>query len=251
MPYKINELAKLAGVSVRTLHYYDQIGLLKPSGVSPNGYRYYEKRELLKLQQILFYRELGMPLNKIKDLLAAPDFDIKQALAEHKRLINIKRKRLDQMIITINKTINHMNKRKKLSDQELYDPFRDNDVKQYQAEAKLRWGRTDAYKQSMARVKKMTKAEMEKMKADGKKLTQQLADSMALGAASQEVQALIAEHYRGIQFFYDCPLEMYANLGRMYVADKRFSAYYERFRPGLAAFMRDAIDIYCANNSSK
>jgi len=245
MGYTVNQLARLAGISVRTLHYYDEIGLLKPSGLMTNGYRYYGKPELMKLQQILFYRELDFPLEKIKEILEDSGFSMKKALNEHKRLIKLKRERLDQLIVTINKTIKHMNKQKKLKDEELYDPFRDKDQKKYQAEAKLRWGNTDAYKESMAKVKKMTKAEMEKMKEDGRIFTRKLADSMDKGIGDKEVQALIAEHYKGIQFFYDCPLEMYRNLGRMYVNDRRFTAYYDKFRPGLAVFMRDAIDVFC------
>jgi DNA-binding transcriptional MerR regulator len=248
MPYQIKELAELAGVSVRALHYYDEIGLLKPSGVMKNGYRYYEKPELLRLQQILFYRELDFSLEDIKKILDDPAFDAKEALTKHKQQLIKKRKRVDDLILTINKTIKHMNKKKTMKDEELYDPFRDDDVKKYQTETKLRWGNTEAYRQSMAKVKKMTKAEMEKMKADGRIFTQKLADSMDKSPENEDVQALIKDHYKGIQFFYDCPLPIYRNLGKMYVNDPRFTTYYDKFRPGLAVFLRDAIEIFCGKN---
>lgn len=132
-----------------------------------------------------------------------------------------------------------------IQDEELYDAFKDDDVKHYQDELKHRWGDTDAYKQSMARVGKMTKAQMDTLKEDGKKLTQKLADAMDKDIKSVEVQELIAEHYKGIQFFYDCSLPMYRNLGTMYVDDARFTAYYDKFRPGLAVFVRDAIEYFC------
>lgn len=116
---------------------------------------------------------------------------------------------------------------------------------QYQAEVKQRWGNTEAYKQSMKRVGKMTKAEMEKLKKDSEILTGKIAANMDKGIENKEVQALIAEHYKSILFFYDCPLPMYRALGQMYVNDPRFTAIYEKFRPGLAVFLRDAIACFC------
>lgn len=144
-----------------------------------------------------------------------------------------------------------MKQEKKLQDEELYDAFKDDDVKHYQDEVKQRWGNTDAYKQSVARVGKMTKAQMQQLKDDGKKFTQKLADAMDQDIKSKKVQDLIAEHSKGIQFFYDCPLEMYRNLGKMYVDDPRFTVYYDKFRPGLAIFLRDAIAYYCDANTKR
>lgn len=247
MRYKIKQLAKIAGVSVRTLHFYDEIGLLKPSGVSDNGYRYYEKPKLFRLQQILFYRELDFPLDKIKEILDSDEFNQRLALEGHKLAILRKKERLNKLIKTLDNTIKHMDKQSKINDEELYDPFRDEDAKKYQPEAKLRWGDTEAYKQSMSRVKKLTKAEMEKIKKEGIDLTEKIAGAMDLGPEHADVQSLISEHYKGIRFFYDCPIEMYGNLGKMYVNDQRFKAYYEKFRPGLAEFMAEAIAVFCKN----
>lgn len=251
MPYTVKQLACLSGVSVRTLHYYDEVGLLKPGRVEKNGYRQYGESELVKLQQILFFKELDFSLEDINKIMTSPGFDVSIALADQKQLLQMKRKRLDGLIKSIDKTMNTMNNNKKIQDDEMYDAFKDEDVKQYQDEVKQRWGNTDAYKQSQARVSKMTKKEMEKLKEDGKKHTQALADSMDKGPKHPDVQALIAKSHEGVNFFYDCSLEMFRNLGEMYVPDPRFTAYYEKFRPGLAVFVRDAIAYYCDNKNTR
>lgn len=251
MSYTVQALAKLANTSVRTLHYYDEIGLLSPSRVSRNGYRQYDEPELLKLQQILFFRELDFSLADIKRILSSPYFDMAAALADHRQLIELKRKRLTKLLTTIDQTIKKLNHKTTMSDEELYDSFKDEEMKEYAEEAKERWGNTEAYKQSQARVSKMTKAEMAKLKEDGKKHTQAIADAMDLGVDSPEVQALIKKSHEGVNFFYDCSLEMFRNLGQMYVDDPRFTAYYEKFRPGMAVFMRDAINVYCDKQSGK
>ncbi len=146
---------------------------------------------------------------------------------------------------SIRKTIHSMSNDKKMDREELYDAFKDDDVKQYQEEVKQRWGNTDAYAQSMKKVGKMTKAEMDKLKADGKAFTNELANNMDKPINSPEVQALIQKHYDGINFFYACPIPMYRNLGEMYVDDPRFTATYDAVRPGLARWLRDAIAYYC------
>lgn len=245
MSYTVNKLAILAGISVRTLHYYDEIGLLRPSTIAKNGYRYYEEKELIRLQQILFFRELDFPLDEIKHMLDRPGFSVIEALKDHKKLIKLKRERLDRLIQTIDKTMKHMNTNQKMKDEEMYDAFKDDDVKQYQEEVKNRWGNTDAYKQSMYKVSKMTKVDMDKLKEDGKKHTQAIADNMHKGIDHPDVQALIKQSHEGVNFFYECSVEMFRSLGQMYVDDPRFTAYYEKFAPGLAVFMRDAIAYYC------
>ncbi len=138
-----------------------------------------------------------------------------------------------------------MSKQQKSKEQELYDPFKDDGIRQYQKEVEQRWGDTEAYKQSMQRVQKMTKEEMGNMKESAELLVQNLARSIDKGIRDKEVQALIAEHYKGIQLFYDCPFEMYRGLGKMYVDDPRFAIYYDRHRSGLAVFVRDAIAYFC------
>ncbi len=251
MPYTVQALAQLAGISVRTLHYYDEIGLLKPAYSAKNGYRYYEERELLRLQQILFFRELEFSLEDIKRMLNRPSFSVIEALREQKKLIRLKQARLEKLIHAIDTTITAMNSNQKINEKELYDVFKDKDVTQYQDEVKERWGNTDAYKQSMKKVSKMTKADMQKLKEDGEKHTTAIADSMDKGINHPDVQELIKKSHDGINFFYECSYEMFRNLGTMYVEDPRFTAYYEKFRPGLAVFMRDAITYYCDQYEKK
>jgi DNA-binding transcriptional MerR regulator len=251
MSYTVQKLATLAGVSVRTLHYYDEIGLLTPARVGSNGYRYYEEKELLKLQQILFFRELEFSLPDIERMMRSPYFDAATALKEHRKLIQLKRARLERLLTTIDNTIMSMNTQEKIEDAELYNAFKDDDVKQYQEEVRKRWGNTDAYRQSVEKVGKMTKAEMEKLKIEGKQHTEAFARAMDKGIQSDEVQTLIAKSHEGVNFFYECSTEMFRNLGQMYVDDPRFTAYYEKFRPGLAVFMRDAIAYYCDQKEGK
>ncbi len=251
MSYTVQKLAQLAGITVRTLHYYDEIGLLKPSVVKSNGYRYYEEAELVRLQQILFFRELEFSLEDIKQMLNRPGFSVVEALREQKKLIRLKQARLEKLIHAINTTITAMNSNQKINEKEMYDVFKDEDVKQYQDEVKERWGNTDAYKQSMKKVSKMTKAEMQKLKEDGEKHTAAIASAVDKGADHPDVQELIKKSHDGINFFYQCSYEMFRNLGKMYVEDPRFTAYYEKFRPGLAVFMRDAIAYYCDTHEKK
>lgn len=249
MSYTVQALAKLANTSVRTLHYYDEIGLLSPSRVSRNGYRQYDEPELLKLQQILFFRELDFPLADIKRILSSPYFDMAAALTDHRQLIELKRKRLTKLLATIDQTIKKLNHQTTMPDEELYDSFADEEMKEYAQEAKEKWGNTDAYKQSQARVGKMTKAQMAQLKEDGKKHMEALAAAMDLGVESPEVQALIKKSHESVNFFYDCSVEMFRNLGKMYEDDPRYGAYYEKFRPGLAAFVHKAIEVYCDNHA--
>jgi len=251
MPYTISQLARLANISVRTLHYYDEIGLLKPSLVAKNGYRYYEQDELLRLQQILFFRELDFPLDEIKRIINNPAADKTQILRDQKNLLRLKRNRLDRLMKTIDKTIKTMNNEQAMNGEELYDPFKDDDVKQYQEEAKQRWGNTDAYKQSMERVSKMTKNEREQLKKDGEAHTQAIADNMEKGIEHPDVQALIGKSHEGSNFFYDCDVKMFRNLGEMDVGDPRFTAYYEKFKPGVAQFMKDANAYYCHHHQKQ
>jgi len=160
MPYTVQQLASLANVTARTLHHYDHIGLLSPSEIGMNGYRYYGESELLRLQQILFFRELGIPLSEIKTMLDNPGFDIATALAEHRGVIELKRSRMDELITTIDHTISRIKNNISMDDKDLYNGFSHEEGEKYAEEAKERWGNTDAYRQSQERVKNMTKDDM-------------------------------------------------------------------------------------------
>lgn len=248
MTYTIKQLADLAQISVRTLHHYDKIGLLNPSRIKANGYRLYEENELLKLQQIMFFKELDFPLIEIKKILSNPNFDQRKALSEHKKMIELKKERLILLTKTIDKTIKKINKEITMKDEELYKSFVRNG-KKYADEAKSRWGNTEMYEESVKRVAKMSKNEMIKIQKDGDLLMKEIVQNMSKGPASIEIQKLISRHYNGLRAFYEPNLKMYRGLADMYVSDPRFISYYEKYAPGLAVFMQDAMYKYCDNNN--
>lgn len=245
MNYTVQQLASLAGVSVRTLHHYDQIDLLKPQRLEGNGYRIYGEKELLKLQQILFFRELEFPLEEIAKIIGAPGFDMRAALSDQRKLIELKKKRLNGLIRTIDKTLDKLNQKNTMKDQELYGNFGSEEIDKYAAEAKQRWGNTEAYRESQERVKKMGKAGLKKVMEASEALCRELAAVMDLDPADDMVQALIVRHYDGLRNFYEPNLEIYRGLAEMYVADARFTAYYEKFAPGLAGFLSRGMMVYC------
>lgn len=243
MTYTVHKLATIAGISVRTLHYYDQVGLLKPSRIKNNGYRYYEESDLLKLQQILFFKELDFPLGEIREILSSPAFDMREALREQRKLIELKKNRLSKLVKTIDETIKKINKEIRMDDKDLYGNFSKEEMEKYTEEARLRWGDTTAFKQSEERIKKMGKDGLRKVLEASGKLTVEIAEAMKaeFRPESKEVQKLIARHYEGLRAFYEPNLEIYRGLANMYVADERFKANYENVSKGLAQFMHDAM----------
>jgi DNA-binding transcriptional MerR regulator len=254
MSYTVNQLAQLAGVSVRTLHHYDAIGLLKPAGHRRNGYREYGEPELLRLQQILFFRELDFPIAEIVRILSSATFDFSRALRDHRAMIELKRKRLTGLLKTIDRTIHKLERKTPMDQQdmkELYDTFGEDAIKQYADEVKQRWGNTEAYKQSMERASKMTKADYEKYKADADVFMKKVAETMDNGATSPEFQALIAEHFKALSTWYEPNFEMYRGLAKMYVEDPRFAAYYENYRTGLAKVFSEAMVYFIEQNEKK
>ncbi len=247
MTYTVHQLATLSGVSVRTLHYYDSIGLLSPARVRPNGYREYEEPELLTLQQILFFRELDFPLEEIKKIMHSKGFDMRQALRDQRGMLQLKKKRLTALVRTIDKTIKKINKETHMKDEEIFKAFEENE-KTYGAEVRERWGNTDAYKQSAARVKKMSKEDMIAIKKAGDQLMREITDAFLAHklAHSHEVQKLIERHFNGLRAFYEPTLALYRGLADMFVADPRFTAYYDGYAKGLALYMREAMHAYCS-----
>lgn len=245
MTYTVKQLAELAGVSVRTLHHYDQVGLLKPTRRKENEYREYGEQELIRLQQILFFKELDLPLRDIKRILDAPDFDATEALRSHRKILAAKQKRLTRLLDTIDKTVNKLNKKNSMKDEELYDSFSAEEMDAYAKEAKARWGHTKTYKQSMERTKRLTDTDWKRLQKDADALNKALAAVMDTDPASDDVQALVQQHYHSLRTFYEPNLEMYRNLGQMYVDDPRFTAYYDKYAPGLTRFLSDAIQIFC------
>lgn len=253
MPYTVKQLAQLAGVTARTLRFYDKVGLLSPAErQDKNGYRQYGEKELIRLQQILFYRELDFPLEDIKSMIDSPTFDVKESLTYQKRLITLKKRRLEKIISSIDATIKSMDNNQTPTDRDIYgDWATDEEIASYKKEAKERWGETDAYKQSAERTKNYTKADWAKLREDGDKFMKLAAETAPKGATSPEFQALIAQHYNSLRTFYEPNLTMYRGLANMYVDDPRFTKYYEKYAPGLAQVFKEAMLYFCDQEEAK
>ena len=248
--YTVHELASLAGVSVRTLHHYDQIGLLRPSARTAAGYRLYREPELLRLQQILFYRELDFPLGQIKELLEQPGFDPVQTLREHRRLLHEQAQRLERLLRTVDKTILKLTEeRMELTDAELYEGFTKEQAERYQREARERYD-PKLVEESERRVRKMIKAQWSTIKQEGDAVTRGLAALMDRSPGDPEVQQLVARHHAWIENFYTPTREVYRSLGQLYVENDEFRANYDRYRSGLADFMQAAMNYYCDHELS-
>lgn len=246
MEYTVAHLSKMAGISVRTLHYYDEIGLLVPVRIRDNGYRVYGEKELLKLQQILFFRELEFPLERIREIMGSSDFDALKVLSEQKELLITKQKRLEKLIHTITSTISTLKGGGTMSTDDTFSAFNDPTYQQHKEEVKAKWGHTDAYRQSMERVGKMTREELEQVKQEGGAITSTIAQLMKEGKSFDDalVQAEMEKFYRHLHRFYDPSYELFKGLGQMYVDDARFTAFYEKVAPGLAVYMRDAMAFF-------
>lgn len=245
--YTVKQLSSLSGVSVRTLHHYDKIGLLVPQSRSEAGYRFYGREELLRLQQILFYRELDIPLAKIAELLGDPEFDRVASLEFHRAELQKRGERLKRLLATIDKTIVELkNKTEMLTDKEIYEGFAPGEGETLRKEAAEKWGE-EVVAASEQRVRKMSKAEWDAMKKEGEAVAQQLAAAVPHGVSSVQAQKAIAAHFRHLHHFYEVSEQRYRGLGKLYVEDERFRAYYEKYAAGLADFVCEAISIFCDN----
>jgi len=245
--YTVKQLSKLAGVSIRTLHYYDEIGLLKPDAYGENGYRYYGESALLRLQQILFFRELDFSLAEIQAILNRPDFDLLHALQVHRKTLRGRIERLERLVHTVDKTIHHLKGEAQMSNNEYYEGFSEEKQKEYEQYVRQRWG-DDTYESSARRWNALSAAEKKAYGARGDALNRALAASMDKGYQDPEVQALIGKYREHLGFFYDVTLEIYEGLGHGYNQHPDFIAFYDRYAPGLAAFMEQAISYYCQQN---
>lgn len=249
MEYTVKQIARLANVSVRTLRYYDKIGLLKPAFVGKNGYRYYTEKEFLRLQQIIFFRELDFELNRIKNIFDSPYFDQAEVLEDQKNLLKLKREKLGRLIRLINKTIKNMKdeSKNKITDKDLLQCFDDGKYEEYKTEAQEKWGK-DMVRKSENIVKGWSKEKMEEVKREGDEINKALAANMDKGIESAEVQEIVQRHFDHIIQFYDPSwplLKIYRGLGKMYVEDGRFAANYNKYHPGLAQFLCDAMQVFC------
>ena len=241
----VSQLARLAGITRRTLYHYDQIGLLHPDEIGKNGYRYYGDESLLRLQQILLYRQMGLGLEQIKTVLDTPEFDRIAALEGHRQGLLARAEQLMKLVDTVEKTILHLRGELEMSDQDLYAGFDEEQQKAYEQEARQRWG-DEQVEQSSRRWKGYSRAEKNALMAENQAITLGIADNMEKGFDSPEVQHWIDRWFRQInERFYTCSLEVFEALGHGYVEDARFSETYEKIKPGMAAFMEKAMTHYC------
>lgn len=249
MEYTVQKLAKMAGISTRTLRYYDEIGILKPARINSSGYRIYGKAEVDLLQQILFYRELGVSLDSIKEIISSPSFDAGSALKEHRKQLLAKREQLDLLIANIEKTIAAMEGRINMSDKEKFEGFKqkliDDNEKKYGKEIREKYG-NEAVDKSNQKIKGMTPEQYAEGERLGEEILSTLAEAMKTGDPAGELAQKAADLHRQWLCLYwgSYSKEAHAGLAQMYVEDERFTAYYDKVQPGAAAFLRDAILIY-------
>lgn len=243
--FTIGELAELAGVTVRTLHHYDRIGLVRPGLRTAAGYRCYTEEDAERLAQVLGYRELGFALLAIRDILDDPGTDPQEHLRRQRGLLTERIERLRRIVAAIDTTLEAQTMGTTgLTPAEKLEVFGDFDPDEYAEEAEQSWGASEAYQQSAARTKTYTKQDWQTIKAEGAAATNALVAARRAGLPASSPDAmdgaeLARQHIS--KWFYDCPLEMHRNLGDMYVADERFTATYEKIAPGLAQYIRDAI----------
>ncbi|MDN3017656.1 MerR family transcriptional regulator [Paenibacillus sp. BSR1-1] len=249
MEYTVQKLASLAGVSTRTLRYYDEIGILKPARINSSGYRIYGQAEVDKLQQILFYRELGVGLDSIKEIVTAPSFDGAKALREHREKLLEKRIQLDLLIANVEKTIALSEGRINMSNKEKFEGFKkkmidDNEIK-YGKEIRQKYG-NDTVDKSNAKLQNMTEEQYAEVSKLAEQVQETLADAFKTGDPAGELAQKAADLHKHwlTYYWHEYSKEAHAGLAQMYVDDERFTAYYDKEKPGTAEFLRDAILIY-------
>ena len=243
MSYTVKQLSKLAGVSVRTLHYYDAIELLKPDAIRPNGYREYGDEAVLKLQQILFYRELDLSLEEIKAMVGSPDFDAVAALEAHRVSLQGRARRLERLIQTVDDTLLHMKGLKKMSQKQLFTAFSEEEQAKYAKEAEQMYDPA-IVKESNRRFNSLSKTEKQRIFAEGNQVYADMLAAMPKGAASPEVQAIVERWRRHMDYFWTPTLEQLNGLADLYSSDPRFKANFDKIDPRLAEFMKAAVGEY-------
>ena len=238
--YTVKQLADLAGVSVRTLHYYDEIGLLTPPEVGANGYRYYDDESLLTLQQILFFREMDLSLSDIGKIVGAAGFDVLAALDAHREGIEARIRRLNRLIDTIDETMKYLRGNGTMSDKrKLFGGFTPEEEKQYAEEARERWG--SSVDESYKLWNSYSDAKKQQVMAEGQAIYADMVSVIDQPADSDAVQSIIARWHQHMRYFYEPSVERLRGLGQHYVDDPRFAA----MHPDLAEGMRRAIYVYC------
>lgn len=241
--YSISQLAALAGVSVRTLHHYDAIGLLQPAGRSTGGYRLYNQQQVLQLQQILMFRELEYPLAQIQQIMQTPDYNLTHCLREQQQLLAGRIAHLQRLQQMLDNAIQLQESGPMTSSSPLFNQFSQATLRE---EAISRWGETEI-RQTEQQLASLSIAQQQELAQEGEKIAQGLAQCLHLPADAAEVQLWAKRQHQWLQHYGPCPLERLAMLGDLYVSDARFQAYYDRFGAGTAVLLRDALHWYAAS----
>ena len=244
MPYTVKQLADLAGISRRTLRYYDQIGLLEPSSVGVNRYRFYGEEAVLRLQQVLFYRELDLGLDEIRAILDRPDFDVVRALEAHKLALHHRIERLERLIRTVDRTLQHTKGKVEMGAQELFEGFDEETQQRYELEAAQRWG-DDIVKGSRRRWDGYSAQQKAAIFAEAGQIYRDLAARIGEDPAGKDVQLIVARWHQNLRWFYEPDREILLGLAHGYAEDPRFAAFFTRIHKDLPAFLRQAIEHYC------
>lgn len=254
MAYTVKALAKLSGVSVRTLHFYDEIGLLKPAYYGSNKYRYYEEEQLLMLQQILFYRELGFRLIEIQRIVGSDDFNKLDALNSHKLVLKRSLDRTQKLIKTVNKTIAYLRGTAKMREDEMYYGFDKNKQDEYEHYLVEKKGKTAEalINESKERTKSWEKDDYDRMRKEFETLHHAFAEAIVKGLSpnAPDVQLLVRKHYEIILRFYTPTKEVYISLGQLYFEHPDFRKLYDSIHPELAKFLMDSMKIFAENELS-
>jgi MerR family transcriptional regulator, thiopeptide resistance regulator len=242
-PLTVGEVARLAGVTVRTLHHYDAIGLVSPSDRTPSGYRLYGERDLDRLHAVLAYRELGFALEDVAALLDRTGDPMEHLRRQHD-LVGARIDQLQRLLGSLEKTMEAYMSGMRLTPEERFEVFGEHDPEQYADEARERWGETDAYRTSQQRAATYSKDDWQRIKAEAEAVLDRFAaaQAAAMPADSKEAMDAAREHRAHItRWFYECTPEIHRGLAEMYVQDERFTRHYEDRAPGLAQYVHDAI----------
>ncbi|PVZ11067.1 MerR family transcriptional regulator [Actinomycetospora cinnamomea] len=242
--WTVGQVAERSGVTVRTLHHYDEIGLLRPSRRSASGYRLYTDEDLVRLQHVVVYRRLGFSLEEVAVLLDDPEADVAAHLRRQRAAVMSRLDELAELVTAIDRALEAEVSGIQLTPEEQRELFGDDFKEEYQTEARERWGDTDAWRQSQQRTSQYTKADWQEIKAEGDEINARFVEALQTGEPADSpaaVDAAEAHRQHITRWFYDCPAEMHACISDMYVSDPRFTKTYEDIAVGLAQYVRDAV----------
>jgi DNA-binding transcriptional MerR regulator len=244
--FTVKQLSKMAGITPRALRYYDELGLLKPSSIGDNRYRYYNEESLMRLQQIMLYREFDLPLDKIKVIIDRGDFDILNALESHKKELQKRITRMEHLITTVDNTILHLKGKKGMSKKQFFEGFSEEQQAEYEKEAAQMYDPAIVHA-SNKKWKNYTAAEKQRIGDEGQTVYEDMLLAMPHGASSAEAQACVERWRRHMEYFWSPNDNQLLGLVDLYNSDPRFKANFDKIDPNLAIFMREAVKIYVAN----